>query len=117
MDQGCHEICKVLYRPKELLQHFFLSANKFPSIGLFEATLISLIVFFISTLFEIYLFKKVNEKVIYTFNIITYILITIGIFVFINQFAAIDLSIFILNIVVFLILQFYTLYGLAGTIL
>ncbi|MFX0075538.1 MAG: hypothetical protein ACFE96_08855, partial [Candidatus Hermodarchaeota archaeon] len=101
------------------LVHFeigLLSFNLFseiPTIGFFEIVTLSFLVFFVSTLCEIYFIKKVSEKIIYAFNLIAYILLSIGLFMFINQFTTIDFSIFILNIVVFLILQFYTLYTLA----
>ncbi|MFX0009685.1 MAG: hypothetical protein ACFE9R_05170 [Candidatus Hermodarchaeota archaeon] len=114
-DFGLLKVEPVLF----LILHFEIGllsyslVSQFPAISLFEVAFFSISVFFISTISEIYIFKKVNEKIIYTFNIIAYILITIGIFVLINQFAAIDLSIFILDIVVFLILQFYTLYAFA----
>ncbi|MHA1476676.1 MAG: hypothetical protein ACTSPU_00615 [Promethearchaeota archaeon] len=91
----------------------FSLVSEIVDFGFFEIALISLIIFFISTLLEIHLIKKVNEKIIYFFNLVAYILISIGIFMFLNQFIAIDASLFVLNLVVFLTLQFYTLYALS----
>jgi len=86
--------------------------------GFFEIVLISLIIFFISSLFEIHLIKKVNEKIMYAFNLIAYIIASIGVFVFLNQFIVIDVSLLVvsllvLNLVLLLTLQFYTLYALS----
>ena len=91
----------------------FSLVSEIVDFGFFEIALISLIIFFISTLLEIHLIKKVNEKIIYFFNLVAYILISIGLFMFLNQFIAIDASLFVLNLVIFLTLQFYTLYALS----
>ncbi len=102
-----------------LLLHFEIGLLSFSLIseavdfGFFETVLISIIIFFISTLFEIHLIKKVNEKIIYAFNLIAYVITSISLFVFLNQFIAIDASLLVLNLVILLILQFYTLYALS----
>jgi hypothetical protein len=113
-DLGLLKVDSIL----SLLLHFeigilsFSLINENWNIGYFEITLLSVLIFFVSTLFEIHIIKKVNEKIIYIFNLVAYIFISIGLFLFLNQFIVIDVSLFVLNLVIFLILQFYTLYGL-----
>jgi len=100
-----------------LLLHFEIGILSFSlisenwNIGYFEIALLSVLIFFVSTLFEIHIIKKVNEKIIYFFNLVAYIFISIGLFLFLNQFIVIDASLFVLNLVIFLTLQFYTLYA------
>ncbi|NVM16370.1 MAG: hypothetical protein HWN80_01540 [Candidatus Lokiarchaeota archaeon] len=114
-DFGLLKVDSVL----SLLLHFEIGLLSYSVIseavdfGFFETVLISIIIFFISTLFEIHLVKKVNEKIIYTFNLIAYIITSIGLFMFLNQFIAIDASLLVLNLVILLTLQFYTLYALS----
>ena len=93
-----------------LLSFSLISENL--DISFFEIALLSTIIFFVSTLFEIHIIKKANEKIIYSFNIVAYIFISIGLFLFLYQFIAIDLSLLVLNLVILLTLQFYTLYAL-----
>jgi hypothetical protein len=73
------------------------------------------IVAFFGTLFllsflDIILLKRVNKKIIYPLNILSYLFISISFFIFFNQFLAINVQLIFLNLIILFTLQFYTVY-------
>jgi len=78
---------------------------------LIENLLLSFSCLFILTFFEIYLIKKVNKRIIYPIHIFAYILISIFTFILLNQFLTVGLESLFLNLVILLIMQFYTEYA------
>jgi len=82
-------------------------------ISLYEAILLSVLIFFLSTLLDIHVLKRVIEKITYLLNIIAFLIITIGGTIYFVKVTGFDPTLFILNLVIFLILQFYTLHYLS----
>ncbi|MBA7655720.1 hypothetical protein ES703_63628 [subsurface metagenome] len=79
-------------------------------LGLIENVLLSLSCLFILTFFDFYFIKKVSKRIIYPIHIFAYILISIFTFILLNQFLTIGLESLFLNLVILLIMQFYTEY-------
>ncbi|HUW91207.1 MAG TPA: hypothetical protein VMV43_11910 [Candidatus Nanopelagicaceae bacterium] len=97
-----------------LLSHFELGLLSFGLIqDLYGAILLSATIFFLSTLLDIHVLKRSIEKIIYLLNIIAFLVISIGGLIYFIQFTGTDVTLFVLNLVVFLILQFYTLHYLS----
>ncbi|MHA1479603.1 MAG: hypothetical protein ACTSPU_15520, partial [Promethearchaeota archaeon] len=114
-DYGMKKFDSIL----SLLSHFELGLFSFGLIqeltitNLFGAILLSVFIFFLSTLLDIHVLKRVIKKIIYLLNIIAFLVVTIGALIYFIQFTGTDATLFILNLVVFLILQFYTLHYLS----
>ncbi len=81
-------------------------------LGLIENVLLSLSCLFILTFFDFYFIKNVSKKIIYPIHIFSYILISIFTFILLNQFLTIGLESLFLNLVILLIMQFYTEYAI-----
>lgn len=81
-------------------------------LGLIENVLLSLSCLFILTFFDLYFIKKVSKKIIYPIHIFAYILISIFTFILLNQFLTVGLESLFLNLVILLIMQFYTEYAI-----
>jgi len=95
----------------EITFFVFGVALDYLGLGLIENLLLSFSCLFILTFFDIYLIKRVNKRIIYPIHIFAYILISISIFILLNQFLIISLQNLFLNLVILLILQFYTEYA------
>ena len=102
-----------------LLSHFSLGLLSFGliqeliNISLYGAILLSIFIFFLSTLLDIHVLKRIIEKISYLLNIIAFLVISIGALIYFVQFTGTDATLFVLNLVIFLILQFYTLHYLS----
>ena len=102
-----------------LLSHFSLGLLSFGliqeliNISLYGAILLSIFIFFLSTLLDIHVLKRIIEKITYLLNIIAFLVISIGALIYFVQFTGTDATLFVLNLVIFLILQFYTLHYLS----
>jgi hypothetical protein len=81
-------------------------------LGLIENVLLSLSCLFILTFFDFYFIKKVSKRIIYPIHIFAYILISIFTFILLNQILTISLESFFFNLVILLIMQFYTEYAI-----
>ncbi len=81
-------------------------------LGLIENVLLSLSCLFILTFFDFYFIKKVSKRIIYPIHIFAYILMSILLFILLNQFLMIGLESLFLNLVILLIMQFYTEYAI-----
>jgi len=81
-------------------------------LGLIENVLLSLSCLFILTFFDFYFIKKVSKRIIHPIHIFTYILMSILIFILLNQFLMVGLESLFLNLVILLIMQFYTEYAI-----
>jgi len=81
-------------------------------LGLIENVLLSLSCLFILTFFDFYFIKKVSKRIIYPIHIFAYILMSIFTFTLLNQFLPIGLESLFLNLVILLIMQFYTEYAI-----
>jgi len=75
---------------------------------------ISIVVFFgilfLLSFLDIILLKRVNKKIIYPLNILSYLFISISFFIFLNQFLAINVQLIFLNLIILFTLQFYSIY-------
>jgi len=83
------------------------------SLYLYGAILLSVFIFFLSILLDIHVLKRTIEKITYLLNVIAFLVITIGGLIYFAQFTGNDATLFVLNLVIFLILQFYTLHYLS----
>ena len=81
-------------------------------LGLIENVLLSLSCLFILTFFDLYFIKKVSKKIIYPIHIFAYILMSISTFILLNQVLTVGLESLFLNLVILLIMQFYTEYAI-----
>ncbi|MHA1241566.1 MAG: hypothetical protein ACTSQU_12380, partial [Promethearchaeota archaeon] len=113
-DYGMKKFDSIL----SLLSHFALGLLSFGLIqklinNLYGAILLSVFIFFLSTLLDIHVLKRVIEKITYLLNIIAFLVVTIGALIYFVQFTRTDATLFVLNLVVFLILQFYTIHYLS----
>ncbi len=114
-DYGMKKFDSIL----SLLSHFALGLLSFGLIqeliiiNLYGAMLLSVFIFFFSTLLDIHVLKRVIEKINYLLNIIAFLIISIGGAIYFAQFTEFDPTLFVLNLVIFLILQFYTLHYLS----
>jgi len=116
-DYGMKKFDSIL----SLLSHFELGLLSFGliqelidiSLYFYGAILLSVFIFFLSTLLDIHVLKRTIEKITYLLNIIAFLVITIGGLIYFAQFTGNDATLFVLNLVIFLILQFYTLYYLS----
>ncbi|MBY9014257.1 MAG: hypothetical protein KGD68_01055 [Candidatus Lokiarchaeota archaeon] len=102
-----------------LLSHFELGLlslgliQELMNINLYGAILLSVTIFFLSTLLDIHILKRTIEKITYLLNIVAFLVISIGSLIYFVQFTGTDATLFVLNLVVFLMLQFYTLHYLS----
>jgi len=114
-DYGMKKFDSIL----SLLSHFALGLLSFGLIqelliiDFYGAILISILLFFLSTLLDIHVLKRAIEKITYLLNIIAFLVLSIGVLIYFVQFIGTDATLFVLNLVVFLILQFYTLHYLS----
>ena len=116
-DYGMKKFDSIL----SLLSHFELGLLSFGLIQelininlyLYGAILLSVFIFFLSTLLDIHVLKRTIEKITYLLNIIAFLVITIGGLIYFAQFTGTDATLFVLNLVIFLVLQFYTLHYLS----
>ena len=114
-DYGMQKFNSIL----SLLSHLALGLLSFGliqelmNISLYGAILLSVFIFFLSTLLDIHVLKRVIDKITYLLNIIAFLVISIGALIYFAQFTGVDATLFVLNLVVFLILQFYTLHYLS----
>lgn len=74
--------------------------------------LMSLIFYFLLSLLDIYVIKRGHRHLMHLFNIADYILITIFLIAFLNQFLFINTNLLLLIIILILLMQFYTNYGI-----
>ncbi len=102
-----------------LLSHFELGLLSFGliqeliTISLYGAILLSVAIFFLSTLLDIHVLKRILEKIAYLFNIVAFLVISVGGLIYFIQITGTDATLFVLTLVIFLVLQFYTLHYLS----
>ncbi|TFG16134.1 MAG: hypothetical protein EU531_07515 [Promethearchaeota archaeon] len=79
----------------------------------FQISLISsLILYFLISLFDIYVIKQGYRHLMNLLNIIDYLFLTAYLFIFLNQFLYINANLLILFIMIILFMQFYTNYAI-----
>jgi len=83
---------------------------EFTNLNITENSFISCTILFILTSLDIFSIKKVSKKAMYPINNVVYLITTIFFFIFLNQFLVINPQFLLLNIIILLILQFYSLY-------
>ncbi|TFG03162.1 MAG: hypothetical protein EU542_03160 [Promethearchaeota archaeon] len=74
--------------------------------------IISLIVYFIISLFDMYVIKQGYRHLMNILNIIDYLFLSAYLFVFLNQYLYINANLLLLFIILFLGMQFYTNYAI-----
>ncbi|GAF86428.1 unnamed protein product, partial [marine sediment metagenome] len=113
-DYGMKKFDSIL----SLLSHFELGLLSFGLIqelmiiNLYGAILLSVFILFLSSLLDIHVLKRTIQKIIYLVNILAFLIITIGGSIYFVQITGTDVTLFVLNLVIFLVLQFYTLHYL-----
>ena len=92
----------------EISFSFFCSCIEFFRID--ESILISQIVLFTLSSFDIYYIKKIKQGYMYFIHAISYFIISLSIFLLLIQFGEIVLTFLIFNLLLFVAMQFYTNY-------
>ncbi len=95
---------------------FMYFGLSFESLGLFESIVISQIVLFVLTFFDIYLIKRLKKTHGYFLHTVSYFLITYFLFQFFLRYMRQSLYFLSLNLFIFISLQFYTLYSIMSTL-
>ncbi|MFX0027154.1 MAG: O-antigen polymerase, partial [Candidatus Hermodarchaeota archaeon] len=94
----------------EIALLIFKGLNEFLLLEIAISILIFFGTIFLLSFLDLKLFKRVNNKIIYPVNLISYIYISFSSFIFFNQFLAINIQIIFLNLIILFILQFYSIY-------
>jgi len=81
-------------------------------LGVFLSTFLAICVLLVIILLDLYSFDIIPEKTIYNLNWIVFFIFSLFIFILLNQLLIISVDLLWLNIVIFLALQFYTVYVL-----
>ncbi len=113
------ENTSFMIKAYSLLTLLFYFETSLMTFGLFneffeilESILISQIVLFTFSSFDIIYIKKIKQAYMYFIHAISYFTISLSIFLFLVQFGEINLTFFILNLLLFLAMQFYTNHAL-----
>ena len=79
----------------------------------FQISLISsMIIYFVISLFDIYVIKQGYRHFMNILNIIDYLFVSAYLFIFLSQFLYVNANLLLLFIILFLVMQFYTNYAL-----
>ena len=85
--------------------------NDYSSLNLLESTLISLGVFFILTILDLSLIKRISKNYCFPINYASYIVISVLLLVYLLQYVAGTFELLFLDILIVLSLQYYTIYA------
>jgi len=88
----------------------------FESFGFLESSLISLITLFLLSIFELHIIKNFRKRYGYLIHTLSYLLISIFLLLFLNQFLVINPDLLWFNLFLFFTMQFYTNYALFSTL-
>jgi len=95
---------------------FMFFGLSFEFLGLFESILISQIIMFALTLSDIHFIKKLKKSLGYFIHTISFIVISYFLFQFLIQYMGQSLYFLSLTLLIFISLQFYTLYSIFSTL-
>ncbi|MFX0011320.1 MAG: hypothetical protein ACFE9R_13470, partial [Candidatus Hermodarchaeota archaeon] len=96
----------------ELFFLIFGLLNDYSSLNLLESTLISLGVFFVLTILDLSLIKRISKNYCFPINYTSYLVISVLLLVYLFQYVAGTFELLFLDILIVLSLQYYTIYAI-----